>query len=129
VVVYLRGQEGRGIGLADKIAAYALQQDGLDTVEANLALGHAADLRDFAEGVQILADLGIGAVRLLTNNPDKIKAFDGHPVRVADRVVVPPRSTEHNVEYLLTKQRRMGHLTSVETVRVALTTTLATVAG
>ncbi|MGI5242217.1 bifunctional 3,4-dihydroxy-2-butanone-4-phosphate synthase/GTP cyclohydrolase II [Dactylosporangium sp. CA-139066] len=113
VLVYQRGHEGRGIGLAGKIAAYALQDGGMDTVEANIALGHPADVRDFAEGVQILADLGVRSVRLMTNSPDKIAAFEGHPVAVEERVPLTVGVNPDNLAYLLTKQTRMGHLGEV----------------
>jgi 3,4-dihydroxy 2-butanone 4-phosphate synthase/GTP cyclohydrolase II len=110
-VVYLP-QEGRGIGLAEKIKAYALQDDGLDTVEANHALGHKADMRDYGIGLQILKDLGLSEVRLLTNNPEKADAFvyGGFDLKVVDQVPILPPITEHNARYLATKRDKMGHL-------------------
>ena len=109
VLVYLR-QEGRGIGLLNKLYAYALQDGGLDTVEANLHLGFGADQRDYRAAVTILADLGVTAVRLLTNNPAKVKAFDGSPIEVVGRIplIVPP--TDHSRGYLAVKRLRLGHL-------------------
>jgi 3,4-dihydroxy 2-butanone 4-phosphate synthase/GTP cyclohydrolase II len=110
VLVYLP-QEGRGIGLAEKIKAYALQEQGLDTVEANLALGYKADMRDYGVGIQILKDLGLHSVRLLTNNPKKTDAFiyDGFDLEVVDQVPIMPPVNEHNAQYLATKRDKMGH--------------------
>jgi 3,4-dihydroxy 2-butanone 4-phosphate synthase/GTP cyclohydrolase II len=109
-VVYLP-QEGRGIGLVEKIKAYALQEQGLDTVEANLALGHKADMRDYGIGIQILKDLGLSRVRLLTNNPKKTDAFiyGGFKLAVVDQVALTPRVNEHNALYLQTKRDKLGH--------------------
>ena len=109
-VVYLP-QEGRGIGLAEKIKAYALQDQGLDTVEANHALGHKADMRDYGVGLQILKDLGLSKLRLLTNNPKKIEAFNlrGFDVQVVDQVPIVSAANEHNEKYLETKRDKMGH--------------------
>lgn len=109
-LIYLP-QEGRGIGLAQKIRAYALQDDGLDTVEANHALGFKADMRDYGIGLQILKDLGLSSVRLLTNNPKKTEAFNlrGFDLRVVDQVPIVPPVNEHNQEYLKTKREKMGH--------------------
>jgi len=109
-VVYLP-QEGRGIGLAEKIKAYALQDQGLDTVEANHALGHKADMRDYGVGLQILKDLGLSKLRLLTNNPKKIEAFNlrGYDVQVVDQVPIVSAANEHNEKYLGTKRDKMGH--------------------
>jgi 3,4-dihydroxy 2-butanone 4-phosphate synthase/GTP cyclohydrolase II len=109
VLVYLR-QEGRGIGLLNKLHAYRLQDAGLDTVDANLHLGFGVDQRDYRVAVAILEDLGVRAVRLLTNNPAKVKAFEGSAIRMVARVplVVPP--TDHNRSYLAVKRLRMGHL-------------------
>ena len=108
--VYLP-QEGRGIGLAQKIRAYALQDSGLDTVEANHALGFKADMRDYGIGLQILKDLGLSEVRLLTNNPKKTEAFNlrGFDLRVVDQVPIVPPSNEHNSRYLETKRTKLGH--------------------
>ncbi len=110
VLVYLP-QEGRGIGLAEKIKAYGLQDKGMDTVEANLALGHKADIRDYGVGLQILKDLGLKEVRLLTNNPKKTEAFNlrGFDITVVDQVAIVSQSNEHNAEYLATKRDKMGH--------------------
>jgi 3,4-dihydroxy 2-butanone 4-phosphate synthase / GTP cyclohydrolase II len=111
VLVYLP-QEGRGIGLSEKIRAYALQEQGLDTVEANLALGFQADMRDYGIGIQILKDLGLERVRLLTNNPKKTDAFiyGGFDLEVIDQVPICPPANEHNMTYLKTKRDKMGHL-------------------
>ena len=109
-LVYLP-QEGRGIGLAEKIKAYALQDLGLDTVEANVALGYKADMRDYGIGIQILKDLGLRQVRLLTNNPKKTDAFiyGGFDLQVVDQVPILSPINEHNVHYLNTKREKMGH--------------------
>jgi 3,4-dihydroxy 2-butanone 4-phosphate synthase / GTP cyclohydrolase II len=111
VLVYLP-QEGRGIGLVEKIKAYELQERGLDTVEANHALGFKADMRDYGVGIQILKDLGLRKVRLLTNNPKKIDAFiyDGFDLQVVDQVPIVAPSNPHNEKYLLTKREKMGHI-------------------
>jgi len=109
VVVYLRGHEGRGIGLANKLRAYQLQEQGLDTLDANLKLGLPADARDYTAAAEILADLGIERVRLLTNNPDKVSQLEAHGVEVAERVPLLVGVTEQNLEYLVTKRDRMGH--------------------
>jgi 3,4-dihydroxy 2-butanone 4-phosphate synthase/GTP cyclohydrolase II len=110
VLVYLP-QEGRGIGLAEKIKAYKLQDQGLDTVDANIALGHKADLREYGPGIQILKDLNLKTIRVLTNNPKKIDAFiyDGFDLKVVDQVpiIIPPN--EYNKRYLETKRDKMGH--------------------
>jgi 3,4-dihydroxy 2-butanone 4-phosphate synthase/GTP cyclohydrolase II len=115
VLVYLP-QEGRGIGLVEKIKAYHLQDQGLDTVEANLALGYKADPRDYGVGIQILKDLGLTQVRLLTNNPKKTDAFiyGGFDLRVVDQVPIAPPSNAHNAHYLATKRDKMGHRLPVE---------------
>lgn len=109
-LIYLP-QEGRGIGLMEKIKAYKLQDQGLDTVEANLALGFKADIRDYGIGIQILKDLGLSKVRLLTNNPKKTDAFiyDGFELEVVDQVPIMPPINEHNAQYLATKRDKMGH--------------------
>ncbi|MEV0413200.1 bifunctional 3,4-dihydroxy-2-butanone-4-phosphate synthase/GTP cyclohydrolase II [Streptomyces sp. NPDC050448] len=109
VVVYLRGHEGRGIGLVSKLRAYELQERGRDTLDANLELGLPADARDYAAGAQILADLGVKSVRLLTNNPEKSAALVRHGIAVNDRVAMPVEAGEHNLRYLRTKRDRMGH--------------------
>jgi 3,4-dihydroxy 2-butanone 4-phosphate synthase/GTP cyclohydrolase II len=110
VLVYLP-QEGRGIGLIEKIKAYQLQDEGLDTVEANLALGYKADPRDYGIGIQLLKDLGLTKVRLLTNNPKKTDAFiyDGFDLEVVDQVPILPPINEHNARYIATKRDKLGH--------------------
>ncbi|MFJ2406708.1 bifunctional 3,4-dihydroxy-2-butanone-4-phosphate synthase/GTP cyclohydrolase II [Streptomyces xanthochromogenes] len=109
VVVYLRGHEGRGIGLLSKLRAYELQERGRDTLDANLELGLPADARDYAAGAQILTDLGVRSLRLLTNNPDKITALVRHGLTVSGREPMPVQAGEHNLRYLRTKRDRMGH--------------------
>ncbi len=109
VVVYLRGHEGRGIGLVAKLQAYALQDGGRDTVDANLDLGLPADARHYGTATQILRDLGIASVRLLTNNPDKTSSLEDFGIRVPERVPLTPHPNDHNLAYLLTKRDRMGH--------------------
>jgi 3,4-dihydroxy 2-butanone 4-phosphate synthase/GTP cyclohydrolase II len=108
-VVYLR-QEGRGIGLANKLLAYALQDEGQDTVEANESLGFKPDLRDFGIGAQILLDLGLSSIRLLTNNPRKIVGLEGYGLQVTGREPIQMIPTDHNREYLATKRAKLGHL-------------------
>jgi 3,4-dihydroxy 2-butanone 4-phosphate synthase/GTP cyclohydrolase II len=108
-VVYMR-QEGRGIGLANKLHAYRKQEEGMDTVEANVALGFAPDLRDYGEGAQILADLGIRKVRLLRNNPCKVKGLDGYGIEITERVPIIIPANEYDKNYMLTKKNKMGHL-------------------
>lgn len=110
VVVYLRGQEGRGIGLSHKLRAYSLQDQGFDTVDANLELGLPVDSRDYGVGAFILADLGVRSMCLLTNNPGKYGGLAGHGVRITTRRPLHTVPTEHNVGYLRTKAARMGHL-------------------
>ncbi|MCL2514483.1 MAG: GTP cyclohydrolase II, partial [Microbacteriaceae bacterium] len=110
VVVYLRGHEGRGIGLINKLRAYKLQSEGLDTLDANLALGLPADARDYTAAGDILADLGIRSVRLLTNNPDKVAQLEAHGIAVGERVPLVVGVGAHNASYLETKRDRMGHV-------------------
>ncbi len=110
VVVYLRGHEGRGIGLVAKLQAYQLQDGGRDTVDANLDLGLPADARHYAAATQILRDLGVTSVRLLTNNPGKVTELEDYGIAVAERVPLTPHPNDHNLAYLLTKRDRMGHV-------------------
>jgi 3,4-dihydroxy 2-butanone 4-phosphate synthase/GTP cyclohydrolase II len=109
VVLYLRGHEGRGIGLAHKLRAYALQEQGLDTVEANLALGLPVDTRDYGVGAQILADLGVHKMRLMTNNPAKYAGLDGYGLEIAERVPLVVQPGPENLRYLRAKQEKLGH--------------------
>jgi 3,4-dihydroxy 2-butanone 4-phosphate synthase/GTP cyclohydrolase II len=109
VVLYMRGHEGRGIGLVHKLRAYELQDAGHDTVDANLQLGLPADARDYGIGAQILADLGVKELRLLTNNPDKLAGLEGYGMRVVDRIGLPIAPNPENLRYLRTKRDRMGH--------------------
>jgi 3,4-dihydroxy 2-butanone 4-phosphate synthase / GTP cyclohydrolase II len=108
VLLYL-AQEGRGIGLLNKLKAYKLQEEGFDTVDANLKLGLPADLRDYGIGAQILADLGLSSIRILTNNPKKIRGLEGYGLRVSDQVPIEHAPNPHNEAYLRTKAERMGH--------------------
>lgn len=108
VLVYLR-QEGRGIGLINKLKAYMLQDEGKDTVQANEALGFKPDLRDYGVGAQILADLSLSSVRIITNNPRKIVGLEGYGLTVSGRVEMPPACNSHNLKYLLTKKEKLGH--------------------
>jgi 3,4-dihydroxy 2-butanone 4-phosphate synthase/GTP cyclohydrolase II len=110
VVVYLRGHEGRGIGLAHKLRAYTLQDQGRDTVDANLDLGLPVDTRKYGTGAQILVDLGITTMRLLTNNPAKFGGLDGYGLEIVERVPLESVPNPENIRYLRTKQQRMGHL-------------------
>jgi len=110
VVVYLRGHEGRGIGLAHKLRAYTLQDQGRDTVDANLDLGLPVDTRKYGTGAQILVDLGITTMRLLTNNPAKFGGLDGYGLEIVERVPLESMPNPENIRYLRTKQQRMGHL-------------------
>jgi 3,4-dihydroxy 2-butanone 4-phosphate synthase/GTP cyclohydrolase II len=109
VILYMR-QEGRGIGLKEKLKAYALQDQGLDTVEANEALGYPADLRDYGVGAQILADLGLSTIRLITNNPKKVVGLEGYGLKIAERVPLQMAANKHNERYLNTKLNKMGHI-------------------
>jgi 3,4-dihydroxy 2-butanone 4-phosphate synthase/GTP cyclohydrolase II len=108
VLLYL-AQEGRGIGLLNKLKAYKLQEDGLDTVEANLRLGLPADLRDYGIGAQILVDLGLSSIRILTNNPKKIRGLEGYGLSVTAQIPIEHATNPHNEEYMRTKRERMGH--------------------
>jgi 3,4-dihydroxy 2-butanone 4-phosphate synthase/GTP cyclohydrolase II len=110
VVLYLRGHEGRGIGLLSKLRAYQLQDGGADTVDANLELGLPADAREYSTGAQVLADLGVRSVRLLTNNPAKVRGLSGFGIEVAGRVALPVTPTPDNLRYLIAKRDRLGHL-------------------
>ena len=109
IVLYLRGHEGRGIGLLSKLRAYHLQDSGADTVDANLELGLPADAREYSTGAQMLADLGVRSVRLLTNNPAKVRGLSGFGVEVAGRVPLPVTPNEENLRYLIAKRDRLGH--------------------
>ncbi|MDE2480669.1 MAG: GTP cyclohydrolase II, partial [bacterium] len=103
-------QEGRGIGLANKLRAYELQDQGADTVEANLALGLPVDKRDYGIGSQILADLGIKELRLITNNPRKIFGLEGYGIKIVGRVPMQTTPTAHNRRYMATKRAKLGHM-------------------
>jgi 3,4-dihydroxy 2-butanone 4-phosphate synthase/GTP cyclohydrolase II len=113
VIVYMR-QEGRGIGLVNKLRAYCLQDIGKDTVEANEALGFKADMRDYGIGAQILADLGLHKIRLMTNNPRKIIGLEGYGIEVVERVPIETKPHQENIEYLKAKAKKMGHLLSIK---------------
>ncbi len=110
VVVYLRGHEGRGIGIGHKLRAYSLQEQGLDTIDANLELGLPVDSREYGIGAQILVDLGITTMRLLTNNPAKYGGLEGFGLEIVERVPLQATPNPENIAYLRTKKTRMGHL-------------------
>ncbi|HEX4022412.1 MAG TPA: GTP cyclohydrolase II [Acidobacteriaceae bacterium] len=114
-VLLYEQQEGRGIGLMEKLRAYELQEQGLDTIEANLQLGHAVDLRDYALPVEILRFLGIRSLRLMTNNPDKINAVHAAGIEIVERLSADVPNNPHSAHYLATKRARLGHLCSPET--------------
>jgi len=109
VVVYMR-QEGRGIGLAPKIKAYKLQEQGYDTVEANQKLGFDMDLREYGLGAQILTDLGLKTIRLLTNNPRKVVGLEGYGLEIVEQLPIKVKPNPHNAKYLKTKREKLGHL-------------------
>ena len=109
VLVYMR-QEGRGIGLAAKIQAYKLQEEGLDTVEANERLGFPGDLREYGIGAQILVDVGVKEIRLLTNNPKKVIGLEGYGLNIVDQLPIKAPANQHNEKYLETKRLKLGHL-------------------
>jgi GTP cyclohydrolase II len=113
-VIYLRGHEGRGIGLANKIRAYQLQDQGQDTVEANLSLGLPVDTRDYQVAAQILADLGVKTICLMTNNPKKMKKLADYGMHIVERIPVLTAHTPHNIGYLRTKQEKLGHMLDFE---------------
>jgi 3,4-dihydroxy 2-butanone 4-phosphate synthase/GTP cyclohydrolase II len=113
VFLYMR-QEGRGIGFHNKLCAYALQDQGMDTVEANIALGFAPDLRDYGVGAQILADLGLHNIRLLTNNPKKVIGLESYGIKIVETVPLITPSTPYNIHYLETKQKKLGHILGIQ---------------
>jgi 3,4-dihydroxy 2-butanone 4-phosphate synthase/GTP cyclohydrolase II len=110
VVVYLRGHEGRGVGLTHKLRAYNLQDNGRDTVDANIELGLPVDSREYGIGAQILVDLGVTRMRLMTNNPAKYGGLEGYGLDIVERVALESEPNPENVEYLRTKRERLGHL-------------------
>ena len=110
VILYIKHHEGRGIGLVEKLRAYSMQDSGMDTVEANEALGHPADRREYGIGSQILYDLGVRKMRILTNNPRKYHGVEGIGLEVVEQVPIKIKSNPHNERYLNTKKEKMGHL-------------------
>ena len=110
VLLYMRQHEGRGIGLPAKIHAYKLQEDGLDTVEANIKLGFPAELRDYGVGAQILHDIGVRKMRFMTNNPKKVIGLEGYGLKIVEMVPLKSAPNRHNAKYLETKRLKMGHL-------------------
>ncbi len=122
VIVYIRGHEGRGIGLRHKLDAYALQDGGLDTVDANVELGFLPDARDYGVGAQILVDLGVSRMRLLTNNPTKRAGLEGYGLEIAERVALESEPTPENIGYLRTKRAKLGHL--LESIGATATETI-----
>jgi 3,4-dihydroxy 2-butanone 4-phosphate synthase/GTP cyclohydrolase II len=115
-VVYIRGHEGRGIGLSHKLKAYELQEKGMDTVEANEALGFAADLRDYGIGAQMLVDIGISTMRFMSNNPKKVAGIEGYGLKIVEWVPLQTAPTEENIEYLRTKRDKLGHRLDLEDI-------------
>jgi 3,4-dihydroxy 2-butanone 4-phosphate synthase/GTP cyclohydrolase II len=115
VIVYIQAHEGRGIGICNKVKAYHLQDQGLDTVEANEELGFPADMRDYGIGAQVLADLGVTTMRLMTNNPKKLVALEGYGLRVTGRVAIQCEPTQHNLRYLEAKRQKLGHMLGLDT--------------
>jgi 3,4-dihydroxy 2-butanone 4-phosphate synthase/GTP cyclohydrolase II len=113
VFLYMR-QEGRGIGFHNKLRAYALQDEGMDTVEANIALGFAPDLRNYGVGAQILADLGLHNIRLLTNNPKKVIGLESYGIKIVETVPLIAPRTPYNIRYLETKQKKLGHILGMQ---------------
>jgi 3,4-dihydroxy 2-butanone 4-phosphate synthase/GTP cyclohydrolase II len=113
VVLYLRNHEGRGIGLTQKLRAYALQDQGRDTVEANFDLGLPADARSYDVGAQILSELGLTTIRLMSNNPAKFTALEGYQLKIIERLPLLTKPTCENLSYLRTKQAKLGHLLSL----------------
>jgi 3,4-dihydroxy 2-butanone 4-phosphate synthase/GTP cyclohydrolase II len=110
VLLYVRGHEGRAIGLTHKLRAYQLQEQGRDTVEANVELGFSPDPRDYGIGAQILADLGVSTMRLLTNNPAKRAGLEGYGLKIIERVSLETEPNPRNIGYLRTKREKLGHL-------------------
>jgi 3,4-dihydroxy 2-butanone 4-phosphate synthase / GTP cyclohydrolase II len=121
VLVYLRGHEGRGIGIAHKLQAYALQEQGFDTVDANLELGLPVDSREYGAGAQILVDLGVTTMRYMTNNPAKYGGIESFGLEMAERVAIETEPTAENIAYLRAKKERMGHLIELDELPEALT--------